>query len=260
MLPKTPITKINLYDAEFDYSSPVTPTKFYAVATFARTGSNYLCEELWRTGQLGAPYEYFNYHNLMLKMIKRLGVESMQDYAQRLFEIRTSPNGVFGVKLFPEHIKFMHLAHLMWRFQNLKFIYLERKNVLAQAISYTKAVQTSQWSNYDIAQSEASYDYNSLLTCLGRIEQARKFWENYFRENKIQPYRLTYEQFISSPDYFIKDILRQFGFEHDPAATVDVPAFKKQEHKNSSDWNERFYNDLKKYNPNIFNKYSKNAP
>lgn len=258
MLPQTPKTRINLYDARFDYPSPTTPTTFYAIATFARTGSNFLCEKLWRTGQLGAPYEYFNYNNLMIQMILRLGVESIQDYVQRLFELRTSLNGVFGVKLLPEQFKFMHLAHVMWRFPNLKFIYLEREDILAQAVSYTKAFQTSQWSNYDIPQSEARYDYNSLLTSLGRIETARNFWASYFKQNNIQPLRLTYEKFVNDPEFYTEKILNEFNLGCNPSMTIDLPSFEKQKNKNTTDWKERFLADLKINNPNIFNKYSKN--
>ena len=257
MLSNTPKTKVNLYDARFDFLTPTAPTTFYAVATIPRTGSSFLCEKLWRTGQLGAPYEYFNYQNLMIQMILRLGVNSLQDYVKRIFELRTSPNGFFGFKLFPEHFQFMRLAQILWRFPHLKFIYLVREDILAQAISYNRSMQTSQWSNYDIPQSEAKYDYNSLLSSLGKIEQSINFWGNYFRNNNIQPYRITYEQFISDPDSETENILNVFGLKYDKSITVDIPEFNKQKYGNNTDWKEQFYNDLKKNNPNIFNKYMK---
>ena len=159
LVPKTPISNVNLTDEEYDFPSPTTPSTFYAVATYARTGSYLLCEKLWRSGQMGAPFEYFNHFNLMLQMVSRLKVNSIQNYVNRLFELRTSPNGVFGIKLFPEHFQFMHLARIVWLFPNLQFICLEREDVLAQAISYAKAMQTSQWTNLDLSQGDPYYDY-----------------------------------------------------------------------------------------------------
>ena len=81
-----------------------------------RSGGNYLCHLLWRTGLMGAPMEYFNFHTLMLQMAVRLGVTSLADYVQRLLRVRTSPNGVFGYKAHFDHLQFMTIANL--RFAN----------------------------------------------------------------------------------------------------------------------------------------------
>ena len=256
MLPKTPKTRVNLYDAEFDFPEKSKPEIFYAVATFARSGSNLLCEKLWATGQFGAPYEYFNYHNLMIQMILRLGVDSMQSYVEKLLELRTSPNGVFGFKVYPDQFRFMHLAHTMWRLPGLKFIYLTRKDILAQTVSYTKAMQTSQWSNYDEPQAEAAYDYKTLLINLGRIDQAMTFWESYFKNNNIQPYRVIHENMVKDPDETTSRILKDFGIEPDPEKKIELPVFEKQTYKESFNWQERFCEDMKKFNPRIHQKFA----
>lgn len=243
-------------DAEFDFPESATPEKSYAIVTYARTGSYMLCEKLWRTGQMGAPFEYFNHFNLMLQMINRLHADSIQGYVEKLFKVRTSPNGVFGMKLFPEHLQFMHLASIVWLFPNLKFIYLTRKDILAQTVSLTRAMQTSQWSNYDVPQGEATYDYKALIYNLGRIEKAMLFWEGYFKNKNIQPYRVTYENLVKQPDELTEKILKHFGIEQDPKLAVELPLFEKQTYKNSFNWNERFNEDLKKYNPRIYEKYA----
>ncbi|HKK16862.1 MAG TPA: Stf0 family sulfotransferase [Gammaproteobacteria bacterium] len=256
LIPNTPKSTINLIDAEYDFPSPATPTTFYAVATYARTGSYLLCEKLWRTGQMGAPFEYFNHFNLMLQMVSRLGADSIQDYVNSLFNLRTSPNGVFGMKLFPEHFQFMHLARIVWLFPNLQFIYLEREDLLAQAVSYAKAMQTSQWTNLDLSQGEPRYDYNLLLTCIRRIEQAKKFWDGYFKNNRIEPVRLTYEKLTNDTGTVIDNILDHFNVVPDKSFTIELPEIRKQTDKTNAEWKKQLQGDLGRFNPKILKRYS----
>src|SRR5262249_13182638 len=96
--------------AKFDFPTPTKPTTFYMVASTPRSGSTYLCYQLWGTGQLGAPQEYFNYNSLMLEMAVRLGTTNIHDYVRRLFEIRTSANGVFAFKAHWSHFQLLRLG------------------------------------------------------------------------------------------------------------------------------------------------------
>ena len=47
-------------DERLDFNHGVPLSKSYIVASSYRSGSNYLCHELWRTGVLGSPVEFLN--------------------------------------------------------------------------------------------------------------------------------------------------------------------------------------------------------
>ena len=134
-------------DAKFDFPSPGKMQKFYIVASTPRCGSTVLCREMWRTGLLGAPDEYFNVDTLMFRMASRLGAVSLNDYLSKLVKVRTGQNGVFGAKAHWHHYEFMYVAGILRRFPEPLWIWIARRDISAQAVSLTKAVQTSQFNS-----------------------------------------------------------------------------------------------------------------
>src|SRR5262249_16852729 len=140
-----------LLSAELDFPTSTPPTTFYVVASTPRSGSTYLCHSLWSTGQMGAPLEYFNYHSHMLQMSAWLRAGGLGQYVSRLVACRPSPNGLFGFHSHWHQFVFVRLAQLLRLFPHLRFIYIERKDRLAQAVSYAKALQARQWASWQEA-------------------------------------------------------------------------------------------------------------
>ena len=68
----------------------------------------------------------------MAQMIRRFGVHSPADYLQRLLEVRTSPNGVFGFKAHWPQFQFAALAGLMDWFPGARWILRRRTNAAPQ--------------------------------------------------------------------------------------------------------------------------------
>lgn len=244
-----------LLDPKYDFLSSVSPSKFYAIATTPRSGSGYFCKKLLQTGLLGAPDEHFNFYSTMIEMILRLKVHTIENYVDRLFEVRTSPNGVFGTKLFPEFYQFMHIANILWRFPNMQFIYLERKDLLSQAVSLAIAQQTKQWSGVKSSQLKPRYNYNLIAHCVNQINKSNAFWKYHFKKNNIDPIRISYEDFIKDPDKIVKNILDNFGVIPDPSSSIEVPTWEKQSDVINLKWKNKFYNELKTKNPELLKLY-----
>ena len=119
--------------ATYDFPASTKPTNFYVVASTPRSGSSYLCNQLWSTGLMGAPGEYFNYQGMMLLMAARLRPNNLVEYLRRLFMLRTSANGVFGFKAQWDQFQLVINGGLLGLLHRLRFIYLERTDRLAQA-------------------------------------------------------------------------------------------------------------------------------
>src|ERR1700722_2545763 len=91
-----------LMNSEYDFPLYTDDRRTtYAIAATPRSGSSFLCLKLWETGLLGAPWEYFHLQ-FSWPLVRRLAPTSPEEYYNGVCQRRTSPNGVFGFKIFPK--------------------------------------------------------------------------------------------------------------------------------------------------------------
>jgi trehalose 2-sulfotransferase len=130
----------------------------YAICTSGRSGSNLLCQYLSSTGVLGNPLEYFNGSSRRL-----LGYPEYPDDPSRQIDwILTegaTPNGIYGLKVFPAQVEQIEKS-VRWTelLPGLRFVLLNRRDILGQALSAVRALQTEQWRASMPAQGPAVYD------------------------------------------------------------------------------------------------------
>jgi LPS sulfotransferase NodH len=128
-----------------------TPHLTYFVCTSPRTGSWLLTDMLRQTGIAGRPAEHFDPNpDHERYWFERLGIASEAAYLPKIMGRATTPNGVFGSKL--HWYQFGRLCErlgcttphsvpraLASAFPNLRYIWMRRRDVLAQAISLYRA-------------------------------------------------------------------------------------------------------------------------
>ena len=127
----------------YDLRSNGPPSKFYFICSTPRCGSYFLARELWRSGCLGAPHEYFNFHTVMFQMARRLEVDTLRDYIGALFRLRSSTNGVFADKTHYDQFQFLYLAGQLGDFQPMSLVHLRRDDTANQAVSLAIAQLTT---------------------------------------------------------------------------------------------------------------------
>jgi trehalose 2-sulfotransferase len=135
----------------------VHPKQSYFICASPRCGSTLLSEALEMTNLAGHPKEYFTYEHESY-WIEKLEIASYDSYIDKIIKVGTTPNGVFGAKLF--WFQTAHLAEKLKRlnlfqekddntlteiFPNLRYIWIDRDDKLRQAISYYKAIHTRVW-------------------------------------------------------------------------------------------------------------------
>ncbi len=79
---------------------------------------------------------------------------------------------------------------------NLRFVYLCRDDLLGQAISWARALQTGQYRSTQSEGRIAVYDANLIRSQLLTIVQERAQWEAFFARTGIEPLRIVYERFL----------------------------------------------------------------
>jgi len=242
--PPAPIR--NFMDARLDFPRSVPLRKSFIVASSYRCGSTFFCSHLWRTGVLGAPAEYLNTSaSRMLRdiMMRRLRADSPQHYLAKLLACRTSRNGVFGMKVHFHHFE----AAISWYPSMLRvlapvtYIYLNRKDRLAQAVSMTKALQTDVWSSLE-SNVNPTLVYNEafIVQCLREIQQQNFSWLRWFKINKIKPFVVHYEDSVADTAGAARGIIELLEVQNDEPDQICLPFIEKLGDDVNLEWRERF--------------------
>lgn len=213
----------------------------YIICAPPRVGSYLLCDLLYGSGVMGVPAEYFHPDLCIKVMAERFGLlrgdrVDLPAYTETLKKLRTTPNGVFGVK-----IQYWMMGPLIKNrliskhFPGAKFIYLTRRDLVAQGVSFEIARQTDQWTSLQ-AKKEPAYDRSRVIDALNFSVKEQVSWETFFALNEIEPYRITYEQLIEDTGTVGRKICAYVGVTTDNTFSIDQARLKRQGDAVNEEW------------------------
>jgi len=213
----------------------------YAICTEPRSGSVFLCRLLRSTGVLGQPGEYFNAGAIG-------GVLGPADYPldpeAQLAEIPrlgSTANGVYGLKIFGHQFDAVKSTRWAERLPSLGFVHLERRDLLGQALSHARAVQTQQWTSSSAAQAEAAYDRDLINNALVQAAREQARWRYYFARNGLAVLHLVYEDITRAPQETVEAVGRLVGLAETPKVDLDqLGELAIQRDALSDEWRARF--------------------
>ena len=251
------------------------PALSYVVCTAPRTGSTLLCGALSRTGIAGRPDEYFDIHaHNEAHWRRHLAIDQLSEYVSKVLMAGTTANGVFGLKLHwhqAPSLRAKMLADpdcpappeippgqtddslhdlLTGRLGEVRYVWLRRRNSLAQAISYYRASLTDVWrvpAGATAAAKHVAFDYVKIARHLELVQSFDRAWYAYFMARKLPALTVVYEDFCQSYDTTIRGVLRFLG-QDAAGATVPGPSLQRQADADSSAWERRFL-DIKAHGP-----------
>ncbi|MEM9161529.1 MAG: Stf0 family sulfotransferase [Cyanobacteria bacterium P01_F01_bin.4] len=210
--------------------------KNYMVCSTVRSGSTLLCKTLEQLDGGGQPQEYFHRHTL-----QRLNLDHNPDaflrYCHTIFEESLTKHGVFGLKMhWWQLFDFLRLARQSPRFEHqsdldilnslfpdLSFIYLQRRDIVAQAVSAAIASQTGQWEKFKHSSSKGTkpvkakplkfqpwriYEWHQAL------KAHNQFWQDFFIENHLEHHDIVYEDLVEAFPQEITSVTDYIGI-HD---------------------------------------------
>lgn len=217
----------------------------YIIAASYRCGSTHLCTRLWKTGLLGAPFEYLNYEHEMKFLYSRLGADSPEDYLERLIACRMSDNGVFGLKAHFHHFRAALRAcpSALQRLQPLQFIFIRRDDKIAQAVSLAKALQTRAWlglgdgERHDIP---LFYSDEFIRACLEEVHRQEDSWIDWFKDRQVTPHVVLYEDLLRDEEQTVRKLCVALGVAGDEPSTGEVPRVERQSDSVNAEWISRF--------------------
>ncbi len=246
------------------------PRKSYRIWFSQRNGSTLLCKGLEHTGIAGIPGEYFNVMDSET-LCEKYGVDSYEALRQKIWDLGTSSNGIFGIKhtmhtsryslIFDEIKSLRGLSKeskvsaeelLGDFFPNCQHIYLTRRNKIRQAVSWWKAIKDNVWhleSSQEYMDEKEFYDENYDFAALKHLFTEATLREcamqEYFSNYNIRPMTFVYEDMAKNFKSTIEQVLDYLGIERDKVQVKDS-FYKKTATSNSEIWVQRFREDLQK--------------
>jgi LPS sulfotransferase NodH/outer membrane protein assembly factor BamB/orotate phosphoribosyltransferase len=245
----------------------VVPSLTYLVCGAARSGSTLLCDTLASTGVAGRPDEYFHGEGTDMEAywMQRMGIDDRRDYVDAIVREGTTPNGIFGVKvlwgraedlrsklvenLAPSrpNLRDASLERLLReKFGAMRYVWLRRRNLVAQGISYYRARETGVWRAVKGRRDQVGpldqaleFDFAKIDRAIAYIRDCDFRWRDYFLRHRITPLVQTYEEVVADLDTSVRGILHFLNIPHEGVVVAEAD-LERQADERSLEWEERY--------------------
>jgi LPS sulfotransferase NodH len=212
----------------------VSELRGYVVCGEPRSGSTYLTRALGSTGVLGRPVEFGE-----RDLAEVAGHPRGGGLPPKIEQTRT-PNGVYGLKVFSRPFDLAGNVHWAEALPELRFIHLERVDLLGQAISNVRAIQTGQYVSAPEATRDLRYNARAIARMLMWIAHNQARWRVWFARNGLTPLHLTYEEVTADPQAAAEAVARHIGLATVPKVDLSRVALDIQRDRVSDEWRRRF--------------------
>ena len=213
--------------------------KGFAICTSPRSGSNYLGEILSATGRLGRPLAYFN--TIGRRQETPNYPEDIHAQVQWILTKGATPNGVYGLKLFPEQLAgALKSVDLFSALPDLRFLQLRRRDRLGQAISWARAEQTRQYRATQNPRAAPSFDCRLIMTQLVAIARAEASWDVYFARTGQPAETLFYEDIEADPDRAVRAAAALMGLDGETTFDRATITIARQRDALNEEWRAKF--------------------
>jgi LPS sulfotransferase NodH len=243
------------------------PALSYLVCTEPRSGSTLLCDALASTGIAGRPDEYFvpGSSDAESYWMRRLRIIDEADYVDAVIREATTPNRVFGVKVHWAQAEVFRsrlvasLAHVRPDLRNAPFdrllreklgatryVWLRRRNKVAQGISYYRALETAVWRSAKGRGDQESalartldFDFAKIDRAIALVHDWDWGWDDYFHRHRVAPLMLVYEDMVANFELTVRGVLKFLGLPYEDAV-IAAPDLERQADDRSRDWEQRY--------------------
>lgn len=204
------------FDSSRDFAHGEGAQKTLIIASSERSGSHLLGQVLGATGCFGDPLEYMHPSHIK-RWMQALDADTAQKAMRAVQNRRTSPNGVFAVKMHYSHLTALGGMRVVKEvFPDPRVVVLRRRNTLKQAVSYAVAAKSGLWIA-DTADAESlPYNRGLIEWALAHSIREHANWRFDVLKSGLPILDIDHEEVVSDVPAAVK---RVAGF-----LDVDVPA------------------------------------
>ncbi len=232
------------------------PTSYILCGT-PRTGSTLLCSLLASTKVAGLPESYFRELD-QGKWAARFGVSVSEsggfDYAEFVsgaVRFGSTQNGVFAARVMwgtlpliatgldPDPRGRSDVEVVEKAFGPLRFVYLQRHDIVEQAVSWARAEQSAYWQHGDEVQAQPRLDIDQVHGFVGTIREHNAAWQAWFAAQAVEPLGVDYESLVGDPEGTVKSILDWINVKS-PNDWTPVSPHHRQADEINAEWVQRY--------------------
>ena len=210
-----------------------------------RSGSSLVSEHMRSSAQFTGFGEPLN-AKWIIDRCEREQLTSFADYLRwetdRLY--RHKPGALLGMKAsYGQAMMLMRSGAIPAFFDDVRWVVIQRDDLLAQAVSFAIADQTKQWHSFDDAKPvDPVYDYQDIRRRLQGFAHSYMAINMFCTVFKIRPYRIIYDEFARDPVAGARSLAGYLGVEE---VTIDTGALQMERQRNSfsAGFRERFLAD-----------------
>jgi LPS sulfotransferase NodH len=190
------------------------PETVLVIAFSNRSGSNLLAESLAASGLVNRAGESFNFDRV-IDTCERVGLNDLAGYLAHLSPSIDDPPSL-AVKLSWDQLFFLTSVGVIPHYwPNVRFAWIMRDDLMAQALSHLVAERTGCWSGAypELALSEilAESTPEDLVRKLEEITFAHRQFTNYFAVHDIEPVIVDYDDLVTDPEAEARRVLDRLG-------------------------------------------------
>jgi trehalose 2-sulfotransferase len=207
-----------------------------------RSGSNFLAESLASTGRLPTAGEFFNAEYVQ-EFSQKHGLRTFDEYCRALIAQR-SKAPFFASKVAWQQLYFLCRSRVIPTiFGAPNFIFIRRRDVLDQAISFSIADQTKAWTSEQKANNDAAYNVQDITNRIRGLTQSNARFEEFFALNGIYPFEVVYEDFVEDVDGTVARVTEWLGLGR-CSVRQETIRLERQAGTTNRAWRERFLTEV----------------
>ncbi len=232
----------------------------YWICSTQRSGSTLLCDLLTQSGSHGQPEEFLDIRKQEFRALYAAAGGSRAQYLAWLLAERSSPNGAFGLKLhWNQGVSFVRgarsnaMAHarmgsglravrsLAHDFDDLRYVWVKRRDTIGQAVSLYRARNTNQWVRPDgdptARRPDPEFDADEIARALRWLTRVDTGWDRYFRRVGTPPFVVHYEDLAADQATVLAALGEHLGV---PLPSSIAPRLERQRDNWSTEMRDRF--------------------
>lgn len=166
-----------------------------------RSGSNYLADALHSTGRLNLADEILS-HDEVLADVQRHGHASFAEFFAAHMRWRMV-DGRVAFKAATMHLELLGRAGVLDHCrETAQYVFIERSDRLAQAISAEIARQTGQWTTrttVEVPIERLAFSRERIACLIDGFAEDNRLFDQFFGQNGIVPTHVVYEHLVADP-------------------------------------------------------------
>ena len=211
-----------------------------------RSGSSLISEHMRASPYFGGFGEPLN-HQFVIEKSTRDGTRSFLQYLQNVQHQHTGADKLFGMKASVDQaLMLMRAGVIPEYYRDVRWVLIERRDIVAQAISLYFAGRSKQWRSDQQALKawEPVYDFERIRLQVQMLSQRYVAMKSFCAIFGIEPYRIIYEDFAADPITGAKALAAHLGVP-EPAIDASKVAMRKQRGDRNAEFRERFLSEYR---------------